>query len=80
MLMPTSAAIAWITSATACVSAPFGTMKSTANGVGDARFLQQRLGLGDVARRDRKLLLVIRILRADPLVARHELAVEHHLR
>ena len=51
MSKPASAAIDCITCATASVSAPFGTMKSTATGGVDAGFLQQRLGLGDVALR-----------------------------
>ena len=54
MSKPASAAIDWITCATASVSAPFGTMKSTVTGGGDAGFLQQRLGLGDIALRTGK--------------------------
>ena len=45
----------------------------------DAGLLHQGLGLGDVAFGEGEGLLVIRALRADPLIARHELAVEHHL-
>ena len=45
----------------------------------DAGFLDQRLGLLDVALRDREFLDVVRIGRARPLIARRELAVEHDL-
>src|SRR5262245_42114878 len=45
----------------------------------DAGLLEQRLGLGEIALGDRKALLIIEVLRADPLVAGNELAVEHHL-
>src|SRR3954454_4724502 len=41
--------------------------------------LQQRLGLRDIARANRKLLLVIRMIGIDPLVARLEFAIEHNL-
>ena len=45
----------------------------------DAGFLQQRLGLGEVALGHGKPRLIVGVLRVDPLVARHELAVEHDL-
>ena len=46
---------------------------------GNTGFLQQGLGLGDVARPDRKGLLIIGMIRIDPLIAGLELAVEHDL-
>ena len=49
------------------------------DGEGGAGFLQQRLGFCDIALRNRKVLLIVGMLRADPLIARNELAVEHDL-
>src|SRR6202022_730030 len=66
-----------MTWATASFSAPLGTMKSTLTG--SAEFLQVRLGFCDIALLNREHLLVVGMLRADPLIARRELAVEHHL-
>ena len=41
--------------------------------------LSSALGLRHVALRDRHALLIVGMLRIDPLVARHELAIERHL-
>src|SRR5215468_8812703 len=45
----------------------------------DAGLLEQRLRLGEVALGNWEALLIIEVLRADPLVAGDELAVEHYL-
>src|ERR1700737_1779840 len=66
-----------MTWATASFSAPLGTMKSTLTG--SAGFLQVRLGFCDIALLNREHLLVVGMLRADPLIAGSKLAVEHHL-
>ena len=68
------------TSATWRLSGLLGTMKSTVDGRRNAGLGQQLLGFGHVAPGDRKLLLEVGALGADPLVARQHLAVEYDVR
>ena len=72
-VIPASAAMDWMISPI-CVSSGVFSVRSSNGQVRHARLLQQRLRLGNIARRDRQLRVEIRAGRQLRLVVRHEQA------
>ena len=58
---------------------PFGHHVIDADGQGQVGFLEQRLGFCNIPVPDRKCLLIVGMLRADPLIPDRELTVEYDL-